>query len=67
MWTRRDFLRRSAGVGATAFLLPAGCARRSVDEAEGGILLDDAFSRLNETRVAAIERPETVDALAGLV
>jgi FAD/FMN-containing dehydrogenase len=32
-----------------------------------GILLDDAFSHLNETRVAAIGRPETVDALAALV
>lgn len=64
MWTRRDFLARSAGAGAAALLLPA-CARRPEDVE--GVLLDDAFSRLSETRVAAVERPDTVEALAHLV
>jgi FAD/FMN-containing dehydrogenase len=60
--TRRELLARGAA-GATAVLLPgalAGCAPR-IDAAP--VRVNDVHSRLNETLVAKIERPATVEEL----
>lgn len=64
MSNRREFLARSAGASASAFLLPVGCARSAL---RPGVVLNDVHSGLNETRVMRVERPDTVDKLAAAV
>ena len=66
--SRREFLELTAGIGA-ATALP-GCAptrRPEIVPADGGLLVNDIHSQLNATRVRAIHRPATIDALQGTI
>ena len=71
---RRDLTRRQFLVATTAMVAPAvGCIRRPlavqspyaslIPERDTALIVNDIHSQLNETRVAAIVRPRTVDEL----
>src|SRR5688500_859202 len=66
--SRREFLELTASIGAAAAL--PGCAptqRPDIVPADGGALVNDIHSQLNATRVRAIHRPQTVDALQATI
>ena len=67
MISRREFLESAAKIGAAAAILP-GCAPRvaaSLDS--GGVTVNDIHSQLNPTRVRSIVRPDSLDAVSGIV
>lgn len=70
--SRREFLELTAGLGAAAAL--PGCASSpdpaivpAGDAGTAGTLVNDIHSQLNATRVRAIHRPDTVEALQGMI
>jgi FAD/FMN-containing dehydrogenase len=65
MISRRQVLGRIAG-GATALYVGSSPGRIPADEPQG-VLLNDAQSQLNPTRVKAVVRPKSIDELAEAV
>lgn len=68
--SRREFLELSAGLGAVAAI--PGCAASPEPEVlqagdAGGVLVNDIHSQLNATRLRAIHRPASIDALQATI
>jgi FAD/FMN-containing dehydrogenase len=67
MISRRDFLELTAKAGVATVVAPA-CSRGVLRRAEAdGISVNDVHSHLNPSRVHAILRPQTTDALQAAV
>jgi FAD/FMN-containing dehydrogenase len=65
--SRREFLESVAKLGAAAAILP-GCAPRIAGTLDsGGVTVNDVHSQLNPTAVRGIVRPESVEAVRGIV
>ena len=61
MLNRRELLQRASQAGVAACLIGRGGLARSEDETPPGVLVNDRQSQLNETRVARIEEPASLD------
>ncbi|MDP9178000.1 MAG: FAD-binding oxidoreductase [Gemmatimonadota bacterium] len=67
MISRRDFLQLAAQAGAATVVMPA-CGPRTLRSADAdGISVNDVHSHLNPSRVHAILRPQTTDAVQAAV
>lgn len=67
MISRREFLESVAKIGAASAILP-GCAPRIIDSIDaGGVTVNDIHSHLNPTQVRSIVRPESLEAVHGIV
>ena len=67
MISRREFLESVAKIGAAAAIVP-GCAPQiAAGVGDGSVPVNDIHSKLNATLVRSIVRPESGDAVQGLV
>ncbi len=67
MFSRRDFLELAARAGVATVVLP-GCRPGGLASADAdGIIVNDVHSHLNPTRVQRVVRPESADAVQGVV
>lgn len=64
MLTRREFLEVGATAGAAIALAPYGCTG---ERSGPDLVVNDIHSQLNATRVLRIVKPDSLDALSGLV
>jgi FAD/FMN-containing dehydrogenase len=67
MYSRRDFLELAAKAGVATVVLP-GCRPGGLASGDDdGIIVNDVHSHLNPTRVRRVVRPESADAVQGVV
>ena len=61
MLTRRELLRKTAQLGAV-IALPSQTSKGQADDSQG-VVVNDAQSQLNPTRVHRLDRPESSNAI----